>query len=209
MLVGLRGIAAHQPVPPRRDAIPGRPHGMRAILDHLNAVRIAHRHQRVHVAQMPAHMRQHQNPRAGLADHPLQMGQINHQIAGHIDKHRHRAHGGNRAGHRGQCERVGQNRIARANPHGPQRRPKRIAPRRHGQRELCTGIGGEFLFQQGDLGHLIPYGVVAVQASAAHHGNRGLDPCLGDGFLLSKGAGEPFHHAPLGIRRSTIPSRSS
>ena len=68
--------------------MPCGPHRMGAILDHGDAKAIADRHQRRHVADMPAHVGQQQDTRATIPRHHGQMVQIDGQIIRHFDKHR-------------------------------------------------------------------------------------------------------------------------
>ena len=93
---------------------------MGAILDHGDPMRITQGHQRVHIANMPAHMGQQQNRR--LIYFGRQIIKIDHQILGHLDIDRAGPNGGNRAGHRRKGKGVGQNRIALPYTAGPKGR---------------------------------------------------------------------------------------
>jgi hypothetical protein len=167
---------------------------MRAILDDRHTQIGTKRHKRLHIAQMPAHMRQHQQPRAGCLGLGRQIIEIQRQIFRHLDKHRLTAHACNRAGNGCQREGIGQHRLPCRNPHRTQGTAQSIAARGHRKAILRPRQRGEFLLQQGSFRNLAFSRVIAVQPPMPQHRNRRFDPVLGNGFLLGKKPRKPFLH---------------
>ena len=207
MLVGLRRIAGHRAMPARGHAVPFRPHGMGAILDDGQAQTVAQGNQRLHVADMPAHVRQQQKPRAGVACLGGQIGKVDHQTFGDLDENRFAARRRDRPRHRRQGEGIGQHRLSGRHPAGAQGAAHRIAARGDGQTVTRPGEGGELLLQRRGLAGLARRGVVAVQPTVAHHLQCRRDARLGDRLLLGKTAPEPFArslHQPFSRRARTM-----
>ena len=203
MLVGLAGIAAHGPVAAGRRAVPRRSHRVGAILDHGHTGGVAHRHEAVHVANMPAHMAEQQDAR------PVQLGlqivKVDGQRIRHADEYGRCADGGNGPRNGREGERIAEHRVAMADADRAQGRGHGVAARCDGKAVLCTDAGGKFLFQQCDLGQFAGRSVVAVQPTMAHDGHRRLDRGFRDRFLLGEIACETLcHRSCVGMRAPQV-----
>jgi hypothetical protein len=186
VLVGLRGVAGRQPVPPRGRSVPLRPHRVRAILDHPDTQSVADLHQPVHVADMPPHVAEQQHPRPARPGLPGEVVDVDGQRLGRLDEDRLGADAGDRARHRGEREAVRQHLVTMTDADGAQGAGHGVTAGGDGEAVFRAGIGRELLLQARDLPDLVPDEVVAVQAARAHHRDRGLDGGLGDRLLLGE-----------------------
>ena len=200
MFIGLGGIAAHAAKAARPLVIPLCPHRMRTVFNDGDTGRIANLHQALHITDMPAHMAEHQN--LGLICLGFQIRQIDHQIFGHTDKNRPRAHRSDRAGHRRKGKRVGQNRIARPNLQSAQSCGQSIPARGHRQTVGRVNRSSKFLLQKRHFAQLALSHIVAVQPPGSKHRNSSVYRILRDRLLLCKLARKSFTHAAL-MRQSS------
>ena len=177
---------------------------MRAILNDQHTQPRTQRNQSLHIAQMPAHMAQHQHLSARRPRLRLQIAKIQNQLIRHLDKHRTRPHARYRPRHRGQRKGIGQHRLACLHTHRPQRTAQRIATRGHRKAILRPHQAGELLLQQSRLRDLARRGIIAVQPPMPQHRQRRLYPRLGDRLLLGKTAVKPFLNHNRFSSRGTI-----
>ena len=173
---------------------PARAHGVRAVLDDRDAEGVGDVHERAHVGDVPAHVREHQHP--GLARLRLarEVVDVDDEVLGHLDQHRRAAGGGDGSRHRRQREAVGQHRLAGSDAERAQRRLQRIAAGGAGETETRAHPGRELVLQQDRFRHLAVYDVVAVQPPRAHDGDGPLDGFLRYRQLLREVSVESRRH---------------
>ena len=203
MLVGLAGITPNDPSAPRPSVAPFRAHCMGAVFNHFEIMRLRQSHQSIHIDNMPAHVRQHQN--VGLIGLGRQILKINYQSFRYTNKDRYSTNRGNGPGHRRQCESIGQNPIARLHAQRAQRSRKRIATRGHGKAIARAHLRGKLLLQKCGLRHFIRRLVVAMQPPVQHDCHGRLDRFVQNGFLLGEVTREYLcHSAGFGLAASKV-----
>ena len=175
MFVRLGRITANRAKSPRPALPPFCPHRMGAVFDDRNVMGLTNRHQCVHIADVAAHMAQHQ--KAGLISLRFQIFQINDEILCNIHIDRFRPNGCNRSRHRRKGKRICQDFVAGLHSQRTQGRGKRVAPRGHSKTIFCTEFLGELHFEQGSFTHLSIRYVVAMKTTGAQYPHCRFD-CL-------------------------------
>ena len=140
---------------------------MGAVFDDRNVMGLTNRHQGIHIADMTAHMTQHQ--KAGLISLSFQIFQINDEIFGNVHIDRFRPDGRNRSRYRCKGKRICQNFVACPHSERAQGCGKRIAPRGHSKAVFCADFLGELHFEQGSFTHLSIRHVVAMKTTGAQY----------------------------------------
>ncbi len=151
-----------------------------------------HLHQRVHVADMAAHVAEHQKA-SPVARACFFRSARSITRSGVISTNTAVPCGGNRPGTGASVKALVSTGSLGCNPQARSAQPRHSRPRPR-QTEPRPHQGREFGFQRGRLGCLARRGVVAVQPPVAHHLDRGRNPRSRDRFLLGKAAGEPLAH---------------
>lgn len=137
---------------------------MGAVLDELQPEFGAEARDRVHVGQVPAHMRQQQDARAGLLRLAPQIREVDHVILVDFDDDGSRPGMDDRAGHRREGKAVDQHRVARLHVQHFQPKKDRTAARIHRDAEAPADEGAEFPLEQRDIILVDTHLAVAEQA---------------------------------------------
>ncbi len=208
MLEGLGAETGDVAETAAQPAVPARPHGVGAILDDDEPVFPAHRHHRVHVRQMAAHVGQQQVARAAGDGLAFQVLDVDHVTVVDIDQHRLAAGMVDGARHRRQGKGVEQHLVARLDAGRLQGDEQRAAAGIDADAVFHAHIGGELFFQQRRLGQAVAVLAIAEQPAVAQQPQGRLDAGLGhrvggaEVAVESHPSGDPFrfratHHSML------------
>ena len=167
------------------------PHRMRAVLDHRDVVACAKLRDRLHIGDMPTHMRKHEKPRATRSSFGVEVIKVDMIVRIDLDEHRHTACIVDGARHRGKRVGIGKHLLAWLKASRAQRHMQGIAAGCAGEAVAATLPGGKFLLQQSRLGKLAIGDIIAVQPPAPHDLHRTSDRRLGNRLLLRKRLLEP------------------
>ena len=192
MLISLAGVAADDPRASRPGLTPFCTHRMGAVFNHLEIMRLRQFHQSIHIHDMSAHMRQHQN--IGLIGLGGQILKINDQPFCHAHKNRHSTNRCNGAGNRRERKGIGQNPIARLHTERAQSRGERIAARGHSETIARAHLRGKLLLQKRSLRHFTGSLIVAMQPPVLHDRNCRRNGFVQNRFLLGEIARENLCH---------------
>ncbi len=206
MLVGLGAEAGDATEVPRTGLLPACTHGVGAVFDQEQTEFLADVHDGIHVADVPAHVREHEEARLALLRLGAEVVQIDVEGLVDLDQYGNAAGIVDRARDRGECVGVGQDGFAFLQPGRAQCDVQGIAARGTGEAVVTALIGCEFALQGRRFGFLAGIRIVAMQFSRLQDLDGARDALFGNGFLLREGLGEPLHQINLSISQSLIHS---